>query len=113
MIVNKIVKGKRPNFFDEPGVDYLMAMTTTLIQEVAVLRDRVDLLERVADSKGVVLQEEIESFELDERALTEREVRRNTYLSRIFAIFEQEQAQLQAKDTSKRYQNTLDEIAKN
>lgn len=111
MTVTKTVKGKRPNFFGQPGVDYLMAMTTTLIQEVAVLRDRVDLIERVAESKGVILKDEIESFELNEAALTEREARRNAYMSRIFAIFEQEQAQLKAKETSQSYQNTLDEIA--
>ena len=113
MTVTKTVKGKRPNFFDQPGVDYLMAMTTTLIQEMAVLRDRVDLVERVAASKGVFLQDEIDSFELDEAALTEREARRNAYMSRVFAVFEQEQAELASQDTAKRYQNTLDEIAKN
>ena len=111
MTVTKTVKGKRPDFFDEPGVDYLMAMTTTLIQEVAVLRDRVDLIERVAEAKGVILRDEVESFELDETALIEREGRRNAYMARIFAVFEQEQAQLKAKDTTPRYQNTLDEIA--
>lgn len=113
MSVTRTVKGKRPNFFDQSGVDYLMAMTTTLIQEVAVLRDRVDLIERVAESKGVILQDEIESFELDESALTEREARRNAYMARLFAVFEQEKAQLESQDTANRYQNTLDEIARN
>ncbi len=112
MTVTRTVKGKRPSFFDQPGVDYLMSMTTALIQEVAVLRDRVDLVERVAASKGVVLNEEIEGFELDEAALMEREAWRNEYMARIFVVFEQEQAELQAKDTRKRYQDTLDEIAK-
>lgn len=113
MTVTKTVKGKRPNFFDQPGVDYLMAMTTTLIQELAVLRDRVDLVERVAGSKGVILQDEIEGFELDEAALVEREAHRTAYMARVFAVFEQEKAQLESQDTAKRYQNTLDEIARN
>lgn len=113
MTVTKTVKGKRPNFFDQPGVDYLMAMTTTLIQELSVLRDRVDLVERVAESKGVILKDEIEGFSLDEAALMEREARRNAYMARVFAVFEQEKAQLESNDTAKRYQNTLDDIARN
>ncbi len=112
MSVIKTVKGKRPSFFEQPGVDYLMAMTSTLIQELAVMRDRVDLIERVAASKGVILNEEIEGFELDETALTEREMWRNEYMSRIFAVFEQEQAELKSKDTAKRYTDTLTETAK-
>ncbi|GAB5459889.1 MAG: hypothetical protein Hens3KO_29190 [Henriciella sp.] len=112
MTVTKTVRGKRPSFFDQPGVDYLMAMTTALIQEVAVLRDRVDLIERVADSKGIVLNDDVEGFELDEAALMEREAWRNAYMSRIFAVFEQEQAELAAKETRKSYQATLDEVAR-
>lgn len=112
MTVTKTVRGKRPSFFDQPGVDYLMAMTSALIQEVAVLRDRVDLIERVADAKGVVLNDEVEGFALDETALMEREAWRNAYMSRIFAVFEQEQAELEAKETRKSYQATLDEVAR-
>ena len=111
MSVTKTVRGKRPSFFEQQGVDYLMAMTTTLIQEVAVMRDRLDLVERVAASKGIMLNEEIEGFELSETALMEREAWRTAYMSRVFAVFEQEQAELKAKDTKKQYQKTLDEIA--
>ena len=111
MSVTRTVRGKRPKIYTQDGMDHLMAMTMALIQEVAVLRDRVDLVERVADSKGVVLSKEIESFELDQTALEARETWRNEYMARVFAIFEQEAAELNAKDTSEKYQKTLDEIA--
>lgn len=113
MGLTKTVRGKRPKIYDHQGMDHLMAMTTTLIQEVAVLRDRLDLVERVAESKGVVLQDEIEGFTLDQAALEARELWRNKYMARIFAIFEQEASELAAKDTSTKYQDTLDHIAKN
>ena len=112
MTVTKTVRGKRPKIYEDQGLDHLMAMTTALIQEVAVLRDRVDLVERVAESKGIILQDEIEAFELSQDALEARELWRTKYLGRIFAIFEQEAAELAAKETSKKYQSTLDEIAK-
>ena len=48
MTLTKTVRGKRPKIYDNQGMDHLMAMTTALIQEVAVLRDRIDLVERVA-----------------------------------------------------------------
>lgn len=112
MALTKTVRGKRPKIYDNQGMDHLMAMTTALIQEVAVLRDRVDLVERVAESKGIMLQDEIEAFTLDQEALEARELWRNQYMARIFAIFEQETAELAAKETSKKYQDTLDHIAK-
>ena len=111
MAVTRTVKGKRPKLYDNQGLNHVMAMTTALIQEVAVLRDRLDLVERVAESKGVMLNDEIEGFTLDQSALEERELWRTKYMARIFAIFEQEAAELAAKDTSKKYQETLDQIA--
>jgi len=111
MSVTRTVKGKRPKMYSQDGVDHLMAMTTALVQEVAVLRDRLDLVERIADSKGIVLADEIKTFELDQAALEERESWRLGYLGRIFAIFEQEAAELEAQESSEKYQKTLDEIA--
>lgn len=112
MTVTRTVRGKRPKIYEQQGLDHLMAITTALVQEVAVLRDRIDLVERVAESKGVVLQDEIEAFELRQDDLEARELWRTKYLARIYAIFEQEAAELAAKDTSDKYQDTLDHIAK-
>jgi len=112
MTVTTTVRGKRPKIYDQQGLDHLMAITTALVQEVAVLRDRIDLVERVAESKGIILQDEIEAFELKQNDLEARELWRTKYLGRIYAIFEQEAAELAAKDTSDKYQSTLDHIAK-
>ena len=112
MTVTKTVRGKRPKIYEQQGLDHLMAITTALVQEVAVLRDRIDLVERVAESKGIILQDEIESFNLEQDDLEVREAWRMKYLGRIYAIFEQEAAELAAKDTSEKYQGVLDHIAK-
>ena len=81
MKVTKTVRGKRPKIYDHEGLDHLMAITTALVQEVAVLRDRIDLVERVAQSKGVILQDEIEAFTLDQEALESREPVSYTHLT--------------------------------
>ena len=112
MTVTKTVRGKRPKIYEQQGLDHLMAITTALVQEVAVLRDRIDLVERVAQSKGVIIQDEIENFTLQQEDLEARELWRMKYLGRIYAIFEQEAAELAAKDTSDKYQDVLDHIAK-
>ena len=112
MTVATTVRGKRPKIYDQHGLDHLMAITTALVQEVAVLRDRIDLVERVAESKGIILQDEIEGFTLRQEDLETRELWRMKYLGRIYAIFEQEAAELAAKDTSEKYQDVLDRIAK-
>ena len=112
MTVTKTVRGKRPKIYDHQGLDHLMAITTALVQEVAVLRDRIDLVERVAQSKGIIIRDEIEAFTLQQNDLEARELWRTKYLARIYAIFEQETAELAAKDTSAKYQDTLDHIAK-
>lgn len=111
MNVPKTARGKRPKFFEDRSVDYVMAMSMALIEEVAVLRDRLDLVERVAEKKGLLLSDELEKFEFDETALTERETRRRDYMDRLFAVFHQEAAELGEIDSSEKYQALLDEIA--
>ena len=111
MSVTRTVRGKRPKIYPNDGMDHLMSMTMALVQEVAVLRDRIDLVERVAAGKGIIISDEIEKFELDQTALETREAWRNEYMSRIFAIFEQEAAELQSKDTTEKYNKTLEDIA--
>lgn len=111
MKLPKTVRGKRPQIFDDRGVDYVMAIALALAEEVSALRDRLDLIERVAHEKGVILSEDIEGHSLDEAALAARETKRQAYLDRLFAIYQQEQSELGGVSTSEQYQELLDEIA--
>ena len=56
-------RGERPVFFEDPNVDKLISMIMGLAGEVAVLHDRSDTLERLLQTKGLVKQSEIDSFE--------------------------------------------------
>jgi hypothetical protein len=91
--INRVAKGKRPHFYpEEPAAERLLAIVSALITEVAVLRERVDPMERIADKKGVVLTGEIEGFTPDAKALEERERWRQAYMDRVLAILDQEAA---------------------
>ena len=63
-MVQWTVKGKRPSFFEDPAIDHMMSMVLALGSELWSLRERVHILETVAESKGVMLSEDIERYEL-------------------------------------------------
>lgn len=104
-------KGKRPNFFAEPGLDHAMSMILTLASEVCVLRDRLDAHERVAKTKGLDMAAEIDALELDEAALQEREQWRQDFLSRLYALARKEADEAAAKASKEQYDQTIADIA--
>ena len=46
-LLPRTVRGKRPQFFDLPGLDEALSMIMVLAEELAVLRDRLDTVERL------------------------------------------------------------------
>jgi len=104
-------RGKRPQFYETPGLDAAMSMIMVLAGEMNVLADRLDLAERVAKASGLDLAAGIEAFELDQDALETREQRRQDFLQRLF------QAQLKDADeaaqahTEAAYHQTISDIA--
>ena len=58
----RVAKGKKPNYLNDGSIDNLMAMIMTLTQEISVLRDRIDTLERILESKKIIIDEEFNEF---------------------------------------------------
>lgn len=83
-------RGKHPQFFDDPAVDQLLGVVLGLTQEVAVLRDRVDTIERVMDRKGAVTRADLEAYVPDAAAAAERARVRNEYLQHVFRVLRRE-----------------------
>lgn len=108
---NKIIKGKRPSFYETPGVDYLMHMVMVLSQELSVTRDRLDTLEHLIADKGVLNRSEFNDFEPDQSCLEERETKRQALLSSLFSVMHQEAAEIEGKDDKKRFEDVISEIA--
>lgn len=80
----RIAKGKRPQYFSDPSLDQMHAMIIALTTEVSVLTDRADLIERLLEQKGTLTRRDIEDWQPDANALTERHDKRETLIRRIF-----------------------------
>jgi hypothetical protein len=106
-------RGKRPQFYDTPGMDEAMSMIMVLANELSVVRDRLDTVEKVAAAKGVILDAEIEAFEPDQAVLEARELTRQDFLARLFYLARKQAAELQTDDSAERYTKALDDIAVN
>ncbi|MCS6928420.1 MAG: hypothetical protein NZM43_02885 [Saprospiraceae bacterium] len=83
-------KGARPYFFDDPMTERVMNIAMAVAAEVAVLRERIDTIERLLEAKGVLKQSEIEEFVPTDEQAEERQLWHARYASRILRIVKQE-----------------------
>ena len=105
-------RGKRPEFYEVPGLDEAMSMILVLANEISVVRDRLDSAERVAKAAGIDLAAGIETLQLDQDALEEREERRQEFLRRLYYVQLKDSAECAAAETSEGYSAAISEIAK-
>lgn len=109
--VVKDAKGKRPVFYDAPGLDQAMSMIMVLANEMAVLHDRFDSAERVMAANGVDLAGGIESLTLDQAALEAREAWRQDFLDRLFYLMRKDASEAARAETAAGYRQTIEDIA--
>ena len=83
-------RNARPRFFEDAAVDKVMSVVLGLAQEVSVLRDRLDVVERLLDAKGTVTRADLESYRPDAVAEAERLQGRADFLQRIFRAIRHE-----------------------
>ncbi len=76
-------KGPKPQNFQDPATDSLLAMVLALTEEVSVLRDRLDTVERLLGARGVLTQSDIEDFDVAGDVQAERAQRRTAFLERV------------------------------
>jgi len=91
-------KGERPYFFADPNVDKVVAMLMGLAGEVAVMRDRLDTLERLLERTGALQRADIEQYRPDARVTAERAAWREAFLAEVLRIVEIEVEALAAGD---------------
>ena len=108
----KHAKGQRPQFFNDPAIDKLLAMVMALAGEVAVLRDRNDTLERLIADKGVVSKEEIDGYRPSPEVIAERDAWREEYLSHILRIVDLDSDDMGRNDISDAWQDVIDGVLK-
>lgn len=92
-------KGKRPYFLADPAVERVLNITMAVAGELAVARERLDTLERLLESKGVLSREEIEQYAPTTTDIADqRQTWHSEYISRILRIVQQEMEELANPD---------------
>jgi hypothetical protein len=82
-------KGKRPFFLEHKDTEKVLAVTMAVAQELAVMRERLDTVERLLETKGVT-QDDIENFKPTKAQAEQRGAWIQEYLARILRIYQQE-----------------------
>lgn len=85
---------RRPQYFEDPAVDRLHSMCLALAAELSVAYDRIDALERLLESKGVLERAAVDNFLPGEQAESERAARREAFLRRILQTFSDQRDEL-------------------
>ncbi|MGR8919771.1 MAG: hypothetical protein ACU85V_09130 [Gammaproteobacteria bacterium] len=93
-------RGERPYFFDDPSVDKVVAMVMGLAGETAVLHDRLDTIERLLESRGLLKRREIEQYRPSDDVMAERAAWREAFLGEILRILEIELEAAASGDTA-------------
>lgn len=103
-------QGKRPYFFDDPAVERVLAITMAVAQEVSVLRERLDTIERLLEKNGSLQRGDIERYEPDPAGATERAEWQRMYIARVLRIVQQELEALHQPERNQDIAATADEL---
>ena len=102
-------KGKRPFYFSDPDVDKLLTMVMALAGELSVTRDRLDTVERIAASKNLFSEKDIETFELDSDVLQARAARHQVLFREITRVISSEIEELD-RGSSSDYEHVVEMV---
>jgi hypothetical protein len=92
--LQKKARGERPQYFEDPAIDKVLAITLALAGETAVLHDRLDTIERLIESGQTVTRAAIDSYAPDETVRAERDAWRDRFLDVVLRIVHQEREEL-------------------
>jgi hypothetical protein len=92
-------KGKRPQYFEDPAIDRTLSILMALVGEVSVLRERLDTVERLLETKGSISRADIEAYEPDRAAGHERGMLTREYIARVMRGVQQDMEALEELDT--------------
>ncbi len=87
-------KGKRPWFLKDPDVERVMNITLVLVQEVGVLRERLDTIERLLERDGTVSKAAIEAYTPTKTEAEERGAWMQEFIARVLRILQQDREAL-------------------
>jgi hypothetical protein len=103
-------KGKRPYFLESEDTERLLNVVLALAQETAVMRERMDTIERLLAQKGLLSAGDIEAYAPTKAEAAERGLLMQEFIARLLRILQQEQEALTADEVSS--EAVADELAK-
>lgn len=103
-------KGGRPYFFNSAETERVMNIAMAVATEVAVIRERIDTIERLLQAKGILQQSQIEAFVPTEEQAAERQLWHARYAARILRIMQQEVDAIAHPENNVPMQQIADEI---
>ena len=87
-------KGKRSTFFDDPAIDHVISMVLALSSEVWSLRERVFVIEKVAEDNGLNMSAAVEAYDLSNEDRESLNEQRQAFIERIMFVLREEIEQL-------------------
>lgn len=93
-------KGKRPKYLGTSAEEHLLSMVMVLAEELAVMRERSDTLERLLDQHGVLPRSKIESYDPDSATGQARQKKHLEFNARLLRSLRQESDALHRNDKS-------------
>ena len=108
----RTAKGRRPYFFDDPNIDRLLAMIMALTGEVSVIRERLDIHERLAEAKRVPTPKNVEAYQPTEAVDHWRDQWRADYVARILRVVTDELERIKMQGSDRDYDKIVEEVSK-
>lgn len=106
----RISKGAQPVFFEQPALEAMHGMFVVLLEELCVLRDRLDTYERLSSAGVAVTPEAVDAYTPDEDTEKQRErCRQETIRRALRPVVQLQQASV--NDAQSRYRVTANQIA--
>lgn len=109
-MLQKKAKGERPRYFEDPAVDKVLSIALALAGEVAVLRDRVDTIERLAEAGQAPTRAAVDGFQPDETIRADRDAWRDGFLDVVLRVVHQELEDLERKADQLPYEEALQHV---
>jgi uncharacterized protein YnzC (UPF0291/DUF896 family) len=109
-LAGKKSKGRRPYFLDT-DIERLTNIVLVLAQELSVVHERADTLERLLEASGVVTRAQIEAFTPTKTEAQERGAWTQEYLARVFRVLQQEREAATMVDEASS-EDVADELAR-
>jgi ferric-dicitrate binding protein FerR (iron transport regulator) len=110
--LQSVARGERPRYFDDPAIDKVLSIALALAGEVAVMRDRVDTLERLLEAKQVVSRDAIDAYKPPDEVSAQRDAWRDGFLDVVMRSVRQELEALELNADQGRYKSAIDLVEK-